>query len=164
MSNDKAQQLTIDTSSGTVLRWVGRQLDRAKSRRGKAGGELTAINSTIPAYIAKVDAVATTLRDQVNQVHSAIGGTIATTDQDQTAAGATAVRTRARRRRVRNRRRVAGADWSGAGGAAALQAALQTAINTALGGAGNATVVGHRRQRLAARRSALRRSGHINCW
>ena len=33
---------------------------------------------------------------------------------------------------------VAGADWSGAGGAAALQTALQTAVNTAVG-AGNAT-------------------------
>ena len=33
---------------------------------------------------------------------------------------------------------VAGADWSGAGGAAALQTALQTAVDTAVG-AGNAT-------------------------
>ena len=48
--------------------------------------------------------------------------------------GNAAVRRRARRRRVHHRP-VTGADWSGAGGAAALQTALQTALNTAIGAA-----------------------------
>jgi len=133
-----SQTLTVDSSgSPVVLRWTnGNAVATVNS--GKAGGELTAINTTIPSYLTKINTVATTLRDEVNQLHSAITGSIATYQQDQSASGnlqfdialdggafATAT--------------VAGADWSGAGGAAALQTALQNSVDAAIG-AGNATV------------------------
>ncbi len=133
-----AQTLTVDSSgSPVVLRWTASNA-AATVNSGKAGGELDAINTTIPGYIAKIDNVATTLRDEVNQLHGAISGSIATTAQDQSGSGnlqfdvgldggAFATVT------------VAGADWSGAGGAGALQTAMQTAIDAAIG-AGNATV------------------------
>ncbi len=133
-----AQTLTVDSSgSPVVLRWTASNA-AATVNSGKAGGELDAINTTIPGYIAKIDNVATTLRDEVNQLHGAISGSIATTAQDQSGSGnlqfdvgldggAFATVT------------VAGADWSGAGGAAAMQTAMQTAIDAAIG-AGNASV------------------------
>jgi flagellar hook-associated protein FlgK len=132
-----ASALTVDTSGpGAVLRWVN-DGSAAAVTSGKAGGELDAINGTIPNYLAKLDNVATTLRDQVNQLHGTINGSLAVGSQDQSAAGnlqfdvaldngAFATVT------------VAGADWSGAGGAAALQSALQTAVDGVLG-VGNAT-------------------------
>ena len=138
VQGDSSTALTVDTSGpGAVLRWATDN-SAATVTSGKAGGELDAINGTIPNYLAKLDTVATTLRDQVNQVHGAIGGSLAVADQDQSAAGnlkfdvaldngAFATVT------------IAGADWSGAGGAAALQTALQTAVDTAVG-VGNATV------------------------
>ncbi|MDQ1379955.1 MAG: flagellar hook-associated protein 1, partial [Actinomycetota bacterium] len=101
--------------------------------------ELNAINGTIPSYIAKLDTVATTLRDQVNQVHSAIGGSIAVTAQNQSAAGNLTFDVGLDNGAF-STVTIPGADWSGAGGAAALQAALQGAIDTAVG-VGNATVV-----------------------
>ncbi len=137
VQEDQSTALNVDTSgSGAVLRWATDN-SAATVTSGKAGGELTAINATIPNYIAKLDNVATTLRDEVNQLHGAIGGSLAVADQNQSAAGnlqfdvgldngAFSTVT------------VAGADWSGAGGAAALQTALQTAVDTAIG-AGNAT-------------------------
>lgn len=137
VQEDTAGSLAIDTTGGNAaLRWASDN-SLATVNSGKAGGELDAINATIPNYLAKLDTVATTLRDQVNGVFGAISGSVAVANQDQSAAGnlkfdvaldggAYATVT------------VAGADWSGAGGAAALQAALQGAIDTALG-AGNAT-------------------------
>jgi flagellar hook-associated protein 1 len=135
---DDATALTVDATGGNaVLRWATDN-SVATVTSGKAGGELEAINATIPNYLAKLDNVATTLRDQVNALHGSISGTIAAIDQDQTAAGNLnfdlsldngAFSTVS----------VAGADWSGAGGAAALQTAFQTAVDAAIG-AGNATV------------------------
>ena len=137
VQGDTASSLTVDTTGpGAALRW-STDNSVASVTSGKAGGELNAINATIPNYIAKLDSVATTLRDQVNALHGSIGGSIAAVDQNQTAAGTLqfnvsldggAFSTVA----------VAGADWSGAGGAAALQSALQTAVDAAVG-AGNAT-------------------------
>lgn len=138
VSGNRAESLSVD-SSGTpvVVRWA--QNNRAATvTSGDAGGLLDVINTTLPAYSTDLDTIANALRDQVNAVHAAIGGSIATTAQDQSAAGnlqfqialnggASAVAT------------VAGANWSGAGGAAALQAALQAAVNGSIG-AGNATV------------------------
>jgi flagellar hook-associated protein 1 FlgK len=138
VQNDRAQAIQVDTSGPTaVVRWVNNSAI-ASVTTGKAGGQLRAANITIPGYLARLDAVATTLRGQVNNVHGAISGTIAAADSDQTAAGnlqfeialdggayATAT--------------VVGADWSGPVGAAALQTALQNSVNTAIG-AGNATV------------------------
>jgi flagellar hook-associated protein 1 FlgK len=138
VQGESASSLTVDTTgTGAALRWSSDN-SVASVASGKAGGELDAINGTIPSYIAKLDTVANTLRDQVNQVHSAIGGSVAAAAQNQSAAGnltfdigldngAFSTVT------------IAGADWSGAGGAAALQAALQGAVDTAVG-AGNATV------------------------
>jgi flagellar hook-associated protein 1 FlgK len=91
----------------------------------------------LPGFLTQLDGVATTLRDQVNNVVSPMAGNIAAASRNQTAAGALqfgialdggAVSTVS----------VTGADWSGAGGAAALQTALQTALNTSIG-VGNAT-------------------------
>ena len=133
-----AQHLAINTTAGvTTVRWQSTNAVVAITS-GKAGGELTAINSMIPAYAARLDTVATTLKSTVNQVHSAIAGSLETADQDQSAnppmtfqialnGGAYATVS------------IAPLDWSGAGGAAALQTALQGGINTAIG-AGTATV------------------------
>ncbi len=137
VQEDTASALTVDTSGpATVLRWSANN-SAASVTSGKAGGELDAINGTIPSYIAKLDTVATTLRDQVNQLHGAIAGSLAVGSQDQSANGnltfdvaldngAFATVT------------LAGADWSGPGGAATLQTALQAAVDAAVG-AGNAT-------------------------
>ena len=62
---------------------------------------------------------------------------MATADQNQTAAGNLHVQV-ALDGGAYATVSIAGADWSGAGGAAALQAAMQTAVDTAIG-AGNAT-------------------------
>jgi flagellar hook-associated protein FlgK len=142
VQQDRAQHVRVDTSgSPVVLRWDGTN-SVANVTAGTAGGLLSAINSTIPGYIAKLDAVATSLRDSVNGLHGAIAGSLAASAQDQSGAGnltfqialdgggyATVT--------------VAGADWSGATGAAALHTALQNAVDAAIG-AGNAvaTVTG----------------------
>ena len=137
VQQDTANSLNLDTSGGgAVLRWANDN-SQASVISGKAGGQLDAINATIPNYLSKLDSVATTLRDQVNGALGGISGSLAVGSQDQSAAGnlnfdvsldggAFATVT------------VPGADWSGAGGAAALQASLQGAIDTAVG-AGNAT-------------------------
>lgn len=138
VQNATASHLSVDTSgSPAVVRWANTNTI-ANVTSGKAGGELNAINTTIPSYIANIDNVASTLATQVNALHRSITGNIAVGTQDFSSAGTmkfdlavdggafTAVS-------------VAGADWSVAGGAAAMQTALQNAVNTALG-AGNATV------------------------
>jgi len=133
-----AQTLTVDSSgSPVVLRWTASN-SIATVNSGKAGGELDAINTTIPSYLTKIDNVATTLRDEVNQLHGAITGSIDPTVQDQSGAGNLQVDVGLDGGAFQTVT-VAGADWSGAGGAAALQTAMQTAIDTAIG-AGNATV------------------------
>lgn len=133
-----ANSLNVDSSGATtVLRWANDN-SAASVTSGKAGGELDAINTTIPGYVSKLDNVATTLRDEVNQLHGTISGSLAVGSQNQSATGnmqfdvaldsgsfATVT--------------VTGADWSGAGGASALQTALQTAVDSTLG-AGNAAV------------------------
>jgi flagellar hook-associated protein 1 FlgK len=137
VEGEHAQHITLDTSGSPVtVRWAATN-GIASATSGTLGGQLGAVNTTVPNYIAKLNTVATTLRDSVNFLHGQINGSIATTSQNQSAAGNlqfdlsldggafTSVT-------------VAGADWSGAGGAAALQTALQTAIDTAMG-VGNAT-------------------------
>jgi flagellar hook-associated protein 1 FlgK len=133
----RAEHLELDTSaSPVVVRWEATSSVIGLTS-GKIGGQLSAVNTTIPAYVTRLDDVATTLRDDVNRLHGSITGSIDVADQDQSAAGnlqfelaldggAYATVT------------VPGADWSGAGGAAALQAALQAAVDGAIG-AGNAT-------------------------
>jgi flagellar hook-associated protein 1 FlgK len=138
VQENHTNHLTVDSSgSPVVLRWaVGGAAADVTS--GTAGGKLNVINSTVPAYIARMDAVATTLRDQVNGVHAAMGGDIADGSQDLSTAGNLTFRV-ALNTGAFQTVTIAGADWSGAGGAAALQTAMQNAINAAIG-AGNATV------------------------
>jgi flagellar hook-associated protein 1 FlgK len=129
--------LSVDSSgSPVVLRWSSGTAANVTS--GTAGGKLAVINSTIPAYQARLDTVATTLRDQVNGLHAAIGGSIAVGAQNLSTAGNLTFQV-ALNGGAYQTVTIAGADWSGAGGASALQSAMQTAINTAIG-AGNATV------------------------
>jgi flagellar hook-associated protein 1 FlgK len=136
---DSSSAVALDTSNpgAVAIRWTSNNF-QATVTSGKAGGMLEAINSTLPGYAATLDSVAMTLRDQVNALHGEIAGSVAATARDQSAAGnlqfevaldggAYATVT------------VAGADWSGAGGAAALQSAMQAAVDAAIG-AGNATV------------------------
>jgi flagellar hook-associated protein FlgK len=138
VQEDSASALTVDTSGpAAVLRWANDN-SAAAVTSGKAGGELDAINGTIPNYLAKLDNVATTLRDEVNQLHGTIGGSLAVGSQDQSAAGNLQFDV-ALDNGGFSTVTLAGADWSGAGGAATLQTALQTAVDTAVG-AGNATV------------------------
>ena len=115
VQDDHTTALALDSSGvPVVINWTNTG-SQAAVTSGKAGGELNAVNSTIPGYIANLDNVATTLRDEVNALHGAISGSIATTAQDQTAAatlsfdvavdgGAFTTIT------------INGADWSGAGG------------------------------------------------
>lgn len=138
VSEDRAEALQLDAGSlPVVIRWV-KDGFAASVSSGTAGGKLEAVNSTLPSYLADLDTIAARLRDDVNALHGAITGSIPAAARDQSAAGnlefqlalngggyATVT--------------VAGADWSGAGGAAALQAALQAAVDGAIG-AGAATV------------------------
>jgi flagellar hook-associated protein 1 FlgK len=128
-----AQHLTLNTSASPItVRWQTTNTV-AGITSGKAGGELTAINSTIPAYKTRLDQVATTLRDTVNQVIAPISGTLAPAQQDQSLSGNLTFKMAVNGGAYQTVT-VAGADWSGAGGAAALQTALQNAIDTAIGG------------------------------
>ena len=149
VQDDQSTALTVDTTgSGAVLRWASDN-SAASVTSGTAGGELNAINGTIPNYISKLDAVATTLRDQVNSLHSTIGGGIEVANQDQSGSGNLTFNV-ALDNGSFTTVTVAGADWSGAGGATALQTALQTAVDSAVG-AGNAiaTVIGGNGSQLA---------------
>jgi flagellar hook-associated protein 1 FlgK len=137
VQDDTSTDLKLDTSgSPVVVRWANTNA-QAVITSGKAGGQLNAINSTIPTYLGYLNNVATTLRDEVNSMHGQMSGTLAVGNQDQSvntdmmfdisidgSPFATAD--------------VTGADWSGAGGAAALQTAMQSALDSAVG-AGNAT-------------------------
>ena len=137
VAENQAQALELDTSGpSAVLRAVQGGF-AVNVTAGQAGGMLNDINTVVPGYLSQLDGVATTLRDQVNNVVGAIAGTIPAAATDQSGAGTLqfglaldggAFATVS----------VAGANWSGAGGAAALQTALQTAVDTAIG-AGNAT-------------------------
>jgi flagellar hook-associated protein 1 FlgK len=138
VQENHSNTVSLDTSgANAVIRW---DMDNSVATvdSGTAGGKLDAINTTIPAYLTRLNTVATTLRDQVNPLHSGLTGSIATTAQDQTATGNLVFQLALNGGGYANVT-VAGADWSGAGGAAALQTAFQTAVNTAIG-AGNATV------------------------
>jgi flagellar hook-associated protein 1 FlgK len=137
---NKAEAIEVDTSGGPsaiAIRWADNGAP-ATVTTGKLGGQLTAINTTIPTYMTRLDNVATTLRDQLNPMHGGITGSMTTTAQDQAASGNLQFQI-ALNGGAHATVTVAGADWSGAGGAAALQTALQNAINAAIG-AGNATV------------------------
>jgi flagellar hook-associated protein 1 len=137
VSASQSQALTLDTSGPTAVLRAAQGGFAVNVTSGQAGGMLNDINTVIPGFLTQLDGVATTLRDQVNSAMSGISGTIAAGARDKSAAGALQFGVALDGGAV-NAVSVAGADWSGAGGAAALQSALQTALNTAIG-AGNAT-------------------------
>jgi flagellar hook-associated protein 1 FlgK len=137
VQDDTSTDLTLDTSgSPVVVRWSNTNA-QANITSGKAGGQLNAINSTIPTYLGYINNVASTLRDEVNTMHGQMSGTLAVGNQDQStipdlffdiSIDGSPFTTAD----------VAGANWSGPGGAAALQTAMQNALDSAVG-AGNAT-------------------------
>jgi flagellar hook-associated protein 1 FlgK len=138
VQENNAYSLSLDTTGGNAVVRFASTGNAATITSGKAGGELVAINTTIPGYIAKLDNVATKLRDEVNQLHDPISGSLAVGSQDLSTAGNLQFQVSLDGGAL-NTVTVAGADWSGAGGAAALQTALQNSINAAIG-AGSATV------------------------
>jgi flagellar hook-associated protein 1 FlgK len=133
-----AEALMVDASQPTVVvRWAKDNFPAAISS-GEIGGMLQIVNQTLPTYLAGLDAIAVKLRDDVNSLHSAVGGSLVGAAQDQSAAGNLQFQLSLNGGGYTTAT-VAGADWSGPGGAAALQTAMQNAVDTAIG-AGNATV------------------------
>ena len=132
-----AQPLTLDTSGPTAVLRVVQGGFAVSVTSGQAGAMLNDINTVLPGFQAQLDGVATTLRDQVNNAVSPISGNVAAAARDQSASGPLTFGIALDGGATANVS-IAGADWSGAGGAAALQTALQTAVDTAVG-AGNAT-------------------------
>ncbi len=137
VSATHARALTLDTSGPTAVLRSALGGFAVNVTSGQAGGMLNDLNTVLPNYVTQLNGVATTLRDQVNGATSSISGSIPTASRNQSAAGTLQFGV-ALDGGAFNTVSVAGADWSGAGGAAALQTALQTALDTALG-AGNAT-------------------------
>ncbi len=136
---NRFESLYLDTSApSAVIRWTKDNFPASVSS-GTAGGMLEAINTTLSGYLADLDAVALELRTEVNALHSTLTGSIAVTARDQSAAGVLQFDLSLNGAAFAPVA-VAGADWSGGGGAAALQASMQAAIDAAIG-AGNATVV-----------------------
>ena len=137
VAENQSQALQLDTSGPSAVLRAAQGGFAVNVTSGQAGGMLHDINSVVPGYLTQLDGVATTLRDQVNNVTSAIGGTLAPSALDQSGSGTLQFQISLDGGAF-STVSVAGADWSGAGGGAALQTALQNAVNTAIG-AGNAT-------------------------
>jgi flagellar hook-associated protein 1 len=137
VAGNQSQALSLDTSGPSAVLRATQGGYALNVTSGQAGGMLHDINTVIPGYLTQLDGVATTLRDQVNSVVSPISGTIPAGSTDQSAAGTLSFGL-ALDGGAPSTVSVTGANWSGAGGAAALQTALQTAVDTAIG-AGNAT-------------------------
>ena len=137
VSENHAQALALDTSGPTAVLRSASGGFAVNVTSGQAGGMLHDLNTVLPGYMTQLDGIATTLRDQVNSAMSSISGSIAPAARDQSAAGTLQFGI-ALDGGANTSVSVTGADWSGAGGAAALQTALQTALNAAIG-AGNAT-------------------------
>ena len=125
VSQGNAGALTVDTSGATVVvRWSNDNFP-ATITSGDVGGLLDVINARLPGYLGNLDTIAVQLRNDVNAAHVPLA-----------ARSPRPARTRAQPATCSSRSRsaavhsatvtVAGADWSGAGGAAALQTALQT--------------------------------------
>ena len=107
---------------------------------GSVAAFIDSVNETIPTFLSALDIVANNLRDTVNAGLGVYSGGLALADQDQSAAGnlqfdlsyngAAPVTIS-----------VPGADWSGLGGAAALESAILGAINADPAVAGKFSVV-----------------------
>ncbi|MGQ0826042.1 MAG: flagellar hook-associated protein FlgK [Actinomycetota bacterium] len=135
---EKAETLMLDTSgTPVVIRWTKDNFPASISS-GTAGGKLEAINTTLPGYLTELDAIAVDLRTDVNALHASMTGSLAAANRNQSTAGALQFDVSLNGGAFATVS-VAGADWSGGGGAATLQAAMQAAVNAVIG-AGNATV------------------------
>jgi flagellar hook-associated protein FlgK len=138
VSDSRAEHLTIDDSGPALtIRWEKDGFP-ATIASGAVGGMLETVNEVLPGYRADLDTIAMRLRDDVNALHGGVGGTLDVGAQDLSAAGSLAFDVSLDGGAFTTVS-VAGADWSGTGGAAALQAALQASVDAALG-AGGATV------------------------
>jgi len=137
VEGNQTQALQLDTSGPSTVVRAAQGGFAVTVTSGQAGGMLNDINTVLPGYMTNLDGVATTLRDQVNNVVSPISGTIPASATNQSAAGSLQVQLSLDGGAF-STVSVPGADWSGPGGGAALQTALQTAVDTAIG-AGNAT-------------------------
>ncbi len=126
----------------TTINWAATGFN-ANATGGSIGGQLTTVNDLIPRYKAGLDSLAVQLANSVNSVHTAVRGTIAVGSQNLTALGSLQFGLSVGGVAYPNVS-VTGSDFSGVGGAAALQSALQTALDTATGSAGVAvaTVTG----------------------
>lgn len=131
-------ELSVDSSGATVVvKWTKDNYP-ASSAGGTVGGLLDVINTTVPAYTARIDTVANTLQADVNALHARISGSIGAANRDQSAAGSLSFQLGLNGGAFTTVS-LAGADWSGATGAATLQTSLQSAIDSAIG-SGGATV------------------------
>lgn len=95
---------------------------------GQVAGLLSSVNEVIPSFSNALDNLARTLRDSVNDAMGVFSGGLAPADQDQSAAG-TLQFGLSYNGAAPVTISVAGANWSGSGGAAALQTALLAGIN-----------------------------------
>ncbi|HZP31084.1 MAG TPA: flagellar hook-associated protein FlgK [Acidimicrobiia bacterium] len=129
----RAESLALDASSpsSVVVRWT-KDNTVATVTGGTAGGDISVVNDIVPRYLAGLDGVATKLRDTVNAVHAAIGGTVAAAAQDQSATAALSFALTLNGSAPVTVS-LAGANWTD--DPATLQTALQNALDTALGGA-----------------------------
>src|SRR5690606_4720369 len=125
----RSESLYLDASENRIaVRWSKDGYPSNQSA-GSIGGLINTINSVYPRYLDGLDAVAATIRDRVNEVHGlTTGGSIPRAAQDQSGTPALNF-TYAINGAAPTAVSVTGADWSGPGGATALQAALATAIN-----------------------------------
>lgn len=95
---------------------------------GQVAGLLSSINEVVPSFLGALDDLARTLRNSVNDTMGVFAGGLAPADQDQSAAG-TLQFGLSYNGAAPVTISVAGADWSGSGGASALQTALLAGIN-----------------------------------
>lgn len=140
---DAAETLLVDVSGPSVMVRFERDGTPAAINGGEVGGILGAVNDVLVRYRDSLDGVATALRDSVNAVHAALAGSLAVGSQDLSAAGPLSFALGVNGVSLPDVT-VTGADWSGPGGAAALQASLQGALDASTGTAGTvvATVTG----------------------
>jgi len=125
----RGETLTLDASEPRIaIRWSKDGYPSNQSA-GVIGGLMTTINDTYPRYLNGLDNVANAIRDRVNEIHGLTSpGTMPLAVQDLSGVGALSF-TYSVNGAAPTTVNLAGADWSGVGGAVALQTALTNAIN-----------------------------------
>lgn len=139
----------IATQTGAAVRFANGSGGDQVFRGGTVSGLLSGINDVIPTFLTSLDNLANSLRDTVNEglgaVAGGVSGTVPANAQNLAAYPTLDVQLRVNGG-AWTTVSIPGADYSGAGGADALQTALQTALDTAgvsltaqvTGGAGSA--------------------------